>query len=321
MDQYITYIKETLYINVDASKYENTAILPLYLSKSYELCILTIYGFQCLLARPIEPTNLTALRKQCLHLKKLTGLECVLCLQEARIYTKEKMLSEGIPFIIAGQQIYMPFLGVALASNRKVDVSHVDRISFSSQKLLLTAIYDDWKKITLTEAASALCVSKMTVTRCFNEIQSLGLSLVQSGHKLRYFSRQNSRRALWESVRPHLRNPVIRQHRLEESIEHRSFRLGGMSAISHYSMLSDNNYMTYGVTKDTAKSINLQKVPVVPKNESPGMVIQVMGYEYDYHDLTAIDPLSAILTLTDDDLNDPRVEIAVDEILEVCFND
>ena len=321
MEQYIMYIKELLHINVSISKFESHGKLPLYLSKSYEFCILTIYEFQCLLARPISPTNLTALRKQCMHLKKLTGLECVLCLQNVRIYTKEKMLSEGTPFIIAGQQIYMPFLGVALAGNKIKDISHIDKISFSTQKLLLTAIYNDWKKITLTEVANVLCVSKMTVTRCFNELQALGLSLVHSGHKLRYFTWQNDRRSLWEFVRPHLRDPVFRQYFLDEKLTHRLMKLSGMSAISHYSMLSDNNYVTYGVTKDTAKSINLHKIPEIPKNESPSIIIQIMGYEYDYRDLVAIDPLSAILSLTDDDLNDPRVEAAVEEILEECLYD
>jgi len=321
MEQYILYIKEILHLSINVSKFENYAMLPIYFSKSYEICILTIYEIQFLLARPIEPTNLTALRKQCIYLKKLTGFECVLCLQDVRIYTKEKMLSEGIPFVIAGQQIYIPFLGIYLTGNKAKDISHVDKISFSTQKLLLTAIYNDWKKITLTEASNVLCISKMTVTRCFNELQALGLSLVQSGHKLRYFTWQSSRHSLWEFVHPHLRDPVLRQYRLEESVNHQLMKLSGMSAISHYSMLSDNNYLTYGVTKDTAKSFNLHKIPEIPKNESPGMIIQIMGYEYEYHDLVAIDPLSAILSLTDDDLNDPRVEAAVEEILEECLCD
>jgi len=47
-------------------------------------------------------------------------------------------------------------------------------------------------------------------------------------------------------------------------------------------------------------------------SESPEMVIQVMRYNLDYHDAVAIDPLTAILSLTEEDKNDPRIESAVE---------
>jgi hypothetical protein len=153
MNQYIAYIEETLHINTDVSVYTNCDKLPLYLRNGYYLYIMAIQNVRCLLAQPKEIINLTLLRKQCGQLKKLTGLDCVLCLENVRIYTKEKMLSEGIPFIIAKQQIYMPFLGIALTQNGMREIPQTNRLSFSTQMLLLTAIYENWKRKTLTEAA------------------------------------------------------------------------------------------------------------------------------------------------------------------------
>ena len=320
MNQYVSYIEETLHINVDVSVYTNYDILPLYLRSGYNLYIMKIKSVSFLLAQPKENVNLTGLRKQCGQLKKLTGLDCVLCLEGIRIYTKEKMLAEGIPFVIARQQIYMPFLGVALTQNGMREIPQADRISFSTQALLLTAIYQGWTQTTVTEAAKMLGVSKMSVTRCFDELQSLGLPLVKSEKKMRRFIWEDSRRALWETIQPFLRNPVASQYRFDKHINIGTAKLGGMSAVCHYSMLSDNSCMIYAVSKDTATVLDLNKLPPIPKDETPDMIIQVMRYAIKYPDTFAIDPLTAILSLTDDEKTDPRVEAAIEQILEDIFN-
>ena len=52
--------------------------------------------------------------------------------------------------------------------------------------------------------------------------------------------------------------------------------------------------------------------------EPPTAVIQVMGYicHYEGTEEFVIDPLSAVLSLTQEELDDPRIEGAVKEIME-----
>ena len=321
MNQFITYIENTLHIDVHASVYGQADILPLYLRGGYELYILTILHTPCLLARPTEQSNLASLRKQSRQLKKLTGLDCVLCLEDVRAYTREKMLAEGIPFVIVGRQLYMPFLGIALSKSSGREIPQPEQLSFSTQKLLLTAIYQGWKQMTLTETAKALGISKMSITRCFDEIQALGLALIQSMGRTRCFIWNGGRRALWDMALPLLRNPVARQYRIDGREKIDDAKLGGMSALCHYSMLADNPYVTYAVTKETAKAADLTMLPVVPDGEWPDMVVQVMRYNLDYGDNAAIDPLTAILSLSASEKNDARVEISISEILKECLND
>jgi len=321
MNKYISYVEETLHVNTTVSKYGHSDKLPLYLRNAYELDVITVLNVKCLFARTKEPANLTVLRKQCSQLKELTGLDCVLCLDGARIYTKEKMLLEGIPFVIAEQQIYMPFLGIALAKSGMREIPHAEQISFSTQRLLLTAIYQGWTQKTLTESAKALGMSKMSITRCFDELQALGFLHIKPEGKMRRFIWEHSRRALWDIVRPFLRNPVSMQYRLGGHIDICTKKLGGMSAICHYSMLADNPCMVYAISKNTYKTLNQRKLLQIPDNESPLMIVQVMRYDLEYRDAIAIDPLTAILALTDEELSDPRVEIAIEEILEDCLHD
>lgn len=321
MNEYAKFIGKALHQNVEISEFNNRRILPLFLINGYNYLVLTIQETQCLLVQPKEQTNLTSIRKQILHLKKLTGYTCALCLDNIGTYTKRKLLSEGIPFVILNKQIYMPFLGLALSNNDDRDIPVFEQISFSTQKLLLVAIYERWSKTTLTEAAFKLNVSKMTITRCFDELYSTDLDLIKTIGKTRCFVWDGSQRSLWEAVRTILRNPIIREYRLGEVVDIGKASLSGMSAVCHYSMLGDNNYETIAISKDKEKKYDIIKQPKLPNAEMPEMVIQILGYDLYSDGDIAIDPLSAILTLSNEDLNDPRVEIAVEEILKEHLND
>jgi len=215
----------------------------------------------------------------------------------------------------------MPFLGIALSKTGMRDIPSISRISFSTQKLILTAIYDGWTLLTLTEAANALRVSKMTVTRCFDELQALDLPLLMTEKKMRRFIWRNGRRALWDKVNPFLRNPIVLQYRFGEQVDVGTAKLGGMSAICHYSMLADNQFPTYAVGKGATKTLAAGKLQLVPDGEAPTMIVQVLSYDISYNDDAAIDPLSAILSLPAMDKDDPRVESAIAEILEDCLHD
>jgi len=316
MTEYIKYIGETLHQAPDIEPYERDDALPLYLKTGYTLYLLKLQGVECLLAEPKETQNLSAMRKHCGQLKKITGLECVLCLEKARAYTREKMIAEAIPFIIAGQQLYMPFLGLALANRDERELPRVDRISVSTQTLLLTALYQGWENKKVVEAATELGVSSMTASRCFDELQALGLPLIVKSGRIRKFVWESDARALWELTRPLLRNPVMKQYQLGRAIPVGFMKLGGMSAICHYSNLADDPHPVYAVSRKAEKELRLDQYPLVPDGEVAEITVQIMQYELDFPDKYAIDPLTAILSLPVAELSDPRVEAAVEEILE-----
>ena len=51
------------------------------------------------------------------------------------------------------------------------------------------------------------------------------------------------------------------------------------------------------------------------------MVVQVMRYDIDYLGNEAVDPLTAILSLSGSIRDDPRIEAAIEKVLEDCLND
>lgn len=315
MTEFIHYIEKTLHCTADESGSARTDTLPLYLKGGYVLHRVRLADIEFLLAKSKETMSLATLRKQREQISKHTGMECVLCMPTASAYARQKMIDEAIPFVILEREVYLPFLGVALAGRAARELPPVEKISYAAQKLLLTAIYGHWSKVTLTEAANALVTAKMTVTRCYDEIEALLPGLIAKTGRNRYFLWERDVRALWDTVLPLLRNPVAKLHSLDEHLMIDA-PLGGMSAICHYSMLADNPYTTYAVTKQEAKGLALDKKPRVPKGEMPASRVQVMQYGIAFADNSAVDPLSAILSLTAEEKSDPRVEAAIDTILE-----
>ena len=107
-------------------------------------------------------------------------MECVFCVDSLSAYTKRKMLEEGIPFILEEKEIYLPFLGIVLNNAVKKDKKRPLRISYLTQKMLLTVLYQKIADASVTDMARILGVSKMSVTRCFNELEAFDLGLIKN---------------------------------------------------------------------------------------------------------------------------------------------
>jgi hypothetical protein len=308
------FIEKTLHQKIELTGYDKKARLPLIIQANYDLYDMEISGKHCLLARPKEDTGLTVLRKQWQHLEQITGLYCVLYLTKMNYYSKDKMLDEGIPFVWEGHQVYMPFLGIMLDHTDVRPVTTCNRISFLTQKLLLTAFYNNWENVTITKAAESLNVSKMSMTRCFDEIESLQISLLEKKRRIRSITCKGNKKAIWKMVKPFMRNPIIAEFHLTEDISGKLPK-SGISALTEFSMLGDNIYPTYAITKTQMKAYKIREIRQIPTGEVPGCVVQELGYLIPFKDGTVIDPLT-ILLITEELRDDPRVDKALDEMLE-----
>ena len=143
-----------------------------------------------------------------------------------------------------------------------------------------------------------------------------------NGKAGRRFRWNKTKSDLWKSVQPILRNPVEKEFLLDGTPPW-PLPKSGLTAISHFSMLADNSFATYAITRQAMKDLHPENLPQVPHGELPAAVIQVMGYAclYEGTDELVIDPLSAVLSLSATELNDPRIEGAVKEIMEEFVDD
>ncbi len=309
-------IKSLLHIPYEEKEFLEIDILPLYLKGSYQYTILCIYDIDFVIASPIEKINFSTMKKHRAKLMEIVKKECAFHFRSITSYVKKKMIEENIPFIIEDKEVYLPFLAIAISEKNK-ERKQVSKISFLTQKMLLAILYKDIKNIGVTEMADVLGVSKMSVSRCFNEVEALYSSLIiDNGTSGRYINWNKSKAELWKTIKPFLRNPIKKEFLLDCEPQ-KKLSMSGISAISHYSMLDDNSYRTFAVTKEMYDKIDIKTLPQVPTGEIPHTLVQELGYIYYLNkDKTVIDPISAILSVGDTERNDMRIQMAIEEILK-----
>ncbi|MBO5450950.1 MAG: hypothetical protein J6A11_05330 [Lachnospiraceae bacterium] len=312
MKEYIEKcLRRTITIESNTELFEK---LPLMYKGNYNLYSVFQDGIEWIIAQPKVELRLNRMRYDRNQIEKVSGLNCALFFTKLNYYSKDTMMNEGIPFIIADKQMFLPFLGMVLSEKNDRKLKPVHTISFLTQKLLLCALYEKWQEMTVTKIAERFGVSKMSISRCMDEIEYLDIDILNVSEKTRKVSVNEEPKILWEKIKPILRNPVIARFQLAEDIELK--KRAGISALCEYSMLSDNHYPTYGITKKELQETNLKSLRQISKGEEIGCEVLELGYFIDFHDKQVQDPLSVLLSISEEDVQDERVESCIDEMLE-----
>ena len=154
----------------------------------------------------------------------------------------------------------------------------------------------------------------MSVSRCFDEIEYLNVNIMEMKGKSRAITVPADIKKLWDDMQSILRSPVVTRYELREDI--RLGKKAGISALCEYSLLSDNDYPTYAVTKKEINSVGVQKMKQAHPEEKIGCVVLELGYFINFENKELEDPMSVALSLTDTEKWDERVNISVHEMLE-----
>ncbi|WP_417757755.1 MULTISPECIES: hypothetical protein [Coriobacteriia] len=313
------YVEKTLHTKVESKPVEVSA-LPLYLRGLYSLEQWTAFGVPLIMAFPRENQAVKTMAKHRDALEKSLKIPVAFALDNPTSYRAERMLEEGLPFIALGKQIYLPFLGVALSKESRCANSKrptvAETLSPQAQRLALMMLYDDLYGVSVTQAANLLGAAKMTASRAFDELEAAAPSLVTVEGRRRILHPGKDKRALWQQLEPYLTNPIAREYRLNRMPE-AILPLGGISALCELSMLQDNPWPTLAATKEQERTLELTAANLVDPMEpdDPACVVQVMRYEPATTVEHAIDPLSAILSLSDHERDDPRVAGEVENVI------
>lgn len=288
--------------------------LPLAFKGRYYFFDIETNGMHWVAIKPKSDAGLVTLRKDRAKVQSAAGLNCAIFMDSTTCYIKEKLIEEGIPFVLEDKQVYLPFIGFLLTSSGERDIAPVQLISYLTQKLILTAIYEKWDKVTVSEAAVRLGVTKTSVTRCFDEIEYLSIDILDAKGKSRAITVSEDRKQLWEKLQSVLRNPVISRYELREDLL--LDKKAGITALCEYSLLSDNDYPTYAITKKEITNTGIKKMKRVCRGEEIGCVVLELGYFIDFDNKKIEDPLSVVLSLSDEEKQDERVCISINEMLE-----
>ncbi len=308
-------LADLLHIPCTVVPYECAVRFPLYLRGSYDFYRMRTQQIDFLVAQPTENIPLSTLRKHRITLEEQSGLPCAFYFESLTPYKKQKLAEGGIPFMLGKREIFLPFLGMILSAQERALPEKKSKCSMLTQRFLLTAIYQHIHSASAAQLADLLDVSRMSGTRCMDEIEVLFPTLVQRKGQRRIFAWDGKWNEYWMLIKPGLRSPVVREYHLDRPAN-LSLPLSGISAICHYSMLDEGYTCVLGAAPKKAAEIKLSDTQQIPADEIPAVIIQVLGYELPFQDNTAVDPLTAIMCLTSAEKSDPRIASAIQEIEE-----
>ena len=316
------YLHDTLDIIPEVRPWAGAGELPYFLQDAFEIRELKLRDRAILLAIDRQPNRpaLASLRGQLDKLRALTGHPVVYVTGALASYERKRLIEQKVPFVVPGNQLYLPDLGIDLREYFR-QRPHVPDTALSpaTQAMLITALLRkpwqaDWQP---AEVVAGLGYTPMTLSRAVKELTAAGIAALHNEGRARRLRMDRSAAATWEHARPLLRNPVKRRvwaHPVPR-LQPPQVRLAGLSALARYSMLAEPERPIYALSPAQWKAATQAGLNAAPEQLPGSCELQLWRYDPALvPDSATVDPLSLTLSLQDE--TDERVQLALGELKE-----
>lgn len=304
------YIGTTLRLNVTYMPWPLINDMPYFITDRYEIQKVSIGSTQALMLRlkaEFPPVN--TLQKHIARIQKAEHLPVLIELETISKYRRDVLIKAGIPFVVPGKQLYLPFLGAVLNERCDPEVERTEKLLPSAQAIFFYYLYSKQDRIYISNAVKELQYSAMSVSRASKQLLQTGLFEECKEGVQKLLIARYDRKEMFRRMHPMLIDPVKRRIfvSLDKITEH--CRLAGYSAMACYSMLNAPSLLCYAVDV----SAKLSGAVTLTDAEHQA---QVEIWKYNPAVLSKdnwVDPLSLVMSLQGDP--DERTEEAIEEIL------
>ena len=218
--------------------------LPYFLRDAFQFSELELLGQPVVLAmaRGEQRQSLSEVRTWLEKVRALSGQPAVYVTEALASYERKRLIEQKVPFIVPGNQLYLPDLGLDLREYfRQRPPAAEAALSPSAQALLIAALlHQPWQaEWQPSSMGSALGYTAMTLSRVVKELTAAGLAAQYTVGRSRWLRMEHPPQEIWERARPVLRTPVKRTvWVLPDGAARREARLAGLSALARHSMLT-----------------------------------------------------------------------------------
>jgi DNA-binding MarR family transcriptional regulator len=293
--------------------------LPRFLQDRYDFHEIQLLGTPCLLMldRHDHDVPPATVRKHIDQVHRRWGGPVALVRRAVAAYNRKRLIEQGVPFIVPGNQMYLPPLGIDLREHYRKRQVERPQLRPSSQAVLIHMLLHDDEEFGLAGLASALGYSAMTVSRGLDELQTARLVDSYKHGRERRVHLADPKRELWQRAQPYLRDPVQRRHWALPS--NRCGLPGpraGLAALADYSDLADPHNPVVALSRDDW-SANQQRDALreVEAPERDAMQVEVWTYQPRlFASDGLVDRLSLYLSLRETD--DERIESALETMMQ-----
>lgn len=298
-------------ISVKYEAWNHQDSLPVYIAGSYDFRTAYIGNKRCIMLAPIEElATLPALKKQIAKIQQVDNVPVVLELAAVSNYRRKSLIENDISFITA-KQVFLPFIG-AMLTDEKEPQKLTGKFVYSTQQLFLFYLYSKKKRLYISEAGKALPFTAMTLTRAVKQLEATDLFFVAKDGVNKFIESKYSRYELFEKAKVYLSTPVRRAGYIDKTQVTENMVFAGVTALSEKTMLNPSRGVTYAISeKDYDRTLLIEEL--IDPDEQVRLELWAYNPKQFSEDSSA-DDISVVLSFGD--INDERIEEAVDELQE-----
>lgn len=261
------------------------ANLPLFLRQRYEFSDADFFGRKCILA--IEGSRTSELApteygRDVAQLSQRLNADVVLVLRKVPSYVRNRLVKQGIPFIVPGTQMFLPMLMIDL--RERFPRSRIRTKSPLTAVSQVVVIYQILKgslsNLPLGRVATLLDYSAMAISKAQDELQTAHLCEVVRTGRTVFLQFVAHGKVLWEKAEPLLATPVRRTQWIRWGQPRARALAAGMTALSEVSMLMDDPIPTYAM-RDRFLARALEKGEIIGCEGREEAEARLESWKYD----------------------------------------
>jgi len=300
-----------------------TSALPLFLRDRYEFAQMELFGRQIFLAVEQTPPDELSASEYARHaamLRQKLGQDVVLVMAKLPSYMRNRLVREGVPFIVPGAQMFLPMLMIDLRERFSKAVSRIqEKLSPVSQLVVIYQILREPEAhIPLAQLSERLAYSPQAMSFAQEELQDSKLCEVRRAGKMVFLEFRLRGRVLWQKAEPLMASPVRRTQWVRWGQPRARAVASGTTALSRLSMLAEDSVPTYAM-RDRELVAALEKGELVGCDGREDADARMESWKYDPWVLAengVADPCSLYLSLrrSGDERVQKEIEFLIDRL-------
>ena len=313
------YLANSLGIKMTVTPWPGVERLPHYLKSSYRFMSAKILNLNCLFMIDLNDQEQppAVINKRLASVQEKFPSEIIYVRERMTTYNRKRLIEHKVPFIVPGNQLYIPMLALDLREHLKKLRSKITYLGPAAQTLLIHLLLKEPDQVTVTPSGIApkLGFTVMTASRTFDELESFGIGAIATEGRRRCLKIM-SRRDEWKKALPFLRSPVVSSHDVTLTKKIGLEPISGFSGLAHYSNLAEPTQKTIAMDSENWRGLKKQgRVVELAYPEPDSINIEVWRYNPDLFAKEGVaDPLSIFLSLRNE--TDERVESSLGEMMD-----
>lgn len=315
------HLHDALGVKVEYQPWDGLKLLPHLLKENYTFFkghfLENAFLFFCEQGESQEfsPAKIAKQRK---IIEAQVHMQAIFVAESLESFNRKRLIEQKVPFIVPGNQLYMPDLGLDLREHIKKVREKTSFLSPSAQQIMLVQLLKipaihSW---TATSLGKVLNTSKMSMGRAIDELEKHNLIATEMVGKEKQIQFAENNKEVFARAKGLMKSPVLRRIFLK-NLEDSTILVAGLSALSQKTMLNPPNRKVVALSQKHWAELNKKEsLEQISHSGLDLAQVELEIWKYDPRLFTqenTVDSISLYLSLRE--LQDERVEGELDTLI------